>query len=59
MIRPMTVECPECAAEVALPHDVMANELVSCADCGSELEILSLHPLAVDYAPAVEEDWGE
>jgi alpha-aminoadipate carrier protein LysW len=59
MINQMLVECPECAADVHLPHDVMANELVSCADCGAELEVLSLSPLAVDLAPAVEEDWGE
>ncbi|MBL8148118.1 MAG: lysine biosynthesis protein LysW [Anaerolineae bacterium] len=55
----MLVECPECAADVHLPHDVMANELISCADCGVELEVLSLSPLVVDLAPAVEEDWGE
>ena len=59
MINQMLVECPECAADVHLPHDVMANELVSCADCGAELEVLSLSPLTVDLAPAVEEDWGE
>ena len=59
MIQSMLVECPECAANVQLPHDVMANELVSCADCGIELEVLSVNPVAVDYAPAVEEDWGE
>jgi alpha-aminoadipate carrier protein LysW len=59
MINQLLVECPECAAHVHLPHDVMANELVSCADCGVELEVLSVHPLAVDYAPMVEEDWGE
>ena len=59
MINQMLVECPECAADVHLPYDVMANELVSCADCGVELEVLSLSPLTVDLAPAVEEDWGE
>ena len=54
-----TVECPACAAEVPLAADVMQNELVSCPECGAELEILSLDPLEVDYAPEVEEDWGE
>lgn len=54
-----TFECPECAAAVPLAADVMQNEIVTCPDCGIELEILSLDPLHVDYAPMVEEDWGE
>lgn len=52
-------ECPECAADVPLPADAMQNEILSCPDCGTELEILSLEPLTVDLAPEVEEDWGE
>ena len=55
----LTIECPECAAEVGLPGDVMQNEIIVCPECGTELEILSLNPLEVDYAPEVEEDWGE
>jgi alpha-aminoadipate carrier protein LysW len=54
-----TVECPECAADVTLPEGVMENELVVCPDCGTELEVISLNPPAVDLAPEVEEDWGE
>ncbi|MBZ0277182.1 MAG: lysine biosynthesis protein LysW [Anaerolineae bacterium] len=54
-----TVECPECAADVTVPADAMANEILSCPECGTELEIISLNPLEVDYAPEVEEDWGE
>lgn len=59
MTNPTTIECPECAADVALPTDAMANEIIVCAECDTELEILSLDPLEVDYAPEVEEDWGE
>jgi alpha-aminoadipate/glutamate carrier protein LysW len=54
-----TVECPECAGDVAFPADAMENELIVCADCGAELEIISLDPPQVDLAPEVEEDWGE
>lgn len=54
-----TIECPECAADVAIPADVMQNEILACADCGAELEIISLNPLQVELAPEVEEDWGE
>ena len=51
--------CPECDASVAIPTDAMANELISCPDCGSELEIVSLNPVMLELAPETEEDWGE
>lgn len=59
MITHMTIECPECAADVPVPSDAMANEIIACPDCGAELEIISLDPLEVELAPEVEEDWGE
>lgn len=55
----ITVECLVCAADVEIPEDAMANELIVCAECGSELEIISLDPVEIDLAPEVEEDWGE
>lgn len=51
--------CPECDAEVDVPQDAMENELLSCADCGVELEIMRLDPIELELAPEVEEDWGE
>jgi alpha-aminoadipate carrier protein LysW len=54
-----TATCPECDADVAIPADAMENELISCPDCGSELEIISLNPVQLNLAPEVEEDWGE
>ncbi|MBK8138241.1 MAG: lysine biosynthesis protein LysW [Chloroflexi bacterium] len=51
--------CPTCDAPIALPAGVVVHELISCADCGTDLEVLSLSPLSVDLAPEVEEDWGE
>lgn len=58
----MTAEtplCPECDADVEIPSDAMENELLSCSECGIELEIMSLDPIELDLAPEVEEDWGE
>ncbi len=37
----------------------MLGEVVECAECGAELEIVALEPLTVELAPEVEEDWGE
>ena len=51
--------CPECDGEVEIPADAMENELLSCAECGAELEIMKLDPLELELAPEVEEDWGE
>lgn len=51
--------CPECEGEVEIPADAMENELLSCEECGAELEIMSLDPIALELAPEVEEDWGE
>ena len=51
--------CPECEAEIRLPPGTMVNELISCPDCGAELEVLNLNPVELGNAPEVEEDWGE
>lgn len=51
-------ECPECFAEVKL-NNVMQNEITQCAECGAELEVISLDPLELALAPEEEEDWGE
>lgn len=53
-----TGECPECFGEVEL-KDVMANEIIQCGDCGVDLEVVSIDPIALELAPEEEEDWGE
>ena len=53
-----TVECPECFGEIKVDN-VMESEIVQCAECGAELEVVSLEPLALQPAPEEEEDWGE
>ena len=52
-------ECPVCAAEVIFPDDAVEGELISCPDCGTELEIISVDPPELAEAPQEEEDWGE
>ncbi len=55
----MTPSCPTCDAAVPMPTGVVAHELITCPDCGTELEVLTLSPFTLDLAPEVEEDWGE
>ena len=51
--------CPECGAELKLDEVRHQGEIVVCADCGVELEVVSLDPMSLELAPEVEEDWGE
>jgi alpha-aminoadipate carrier protein LysW len=50
--------CPECDAEISL-NNVVIGEILVCADCGVDLEVVSLDPPEVQLAPMEEEDWGE
>jgi len=50
--------CPECDGHLAIV-DPLEGEIVPCADCGVELEVITLVPLTIDLAPEAEEDWGE
>lgn len=54
-----TQTCPECEEPVRIGPSARLNEIVDCAGCRSELEIVALSPLVLALAPEVEEDWGE
>ena len=51
--------CPVCAGDVNISEDTVANELIDCGECASELEVVSLDPAKLEEAPEVAEDWGE
>ncbi len=48
-----TGTCPECDADVHVDTDADKGDMVSCEDCGSDLEIVGLDPVELDI---VEED---
>jgi len=50
-------ECPVCGLEFVLSPDTEKGEIISCEDCGSELEVTGKDN--VQEAPGEEEDWGE
>ncbi len=52
-------KCPECSADVSVDDTPQVNEILQCAECGSELEVVSTAPVGLAVAPDVEEDWGE
>jgi alpha-aminoadipate carrier protein LysW len=51
--------CPECAAELEIPSNVMIGEILDCPECGAELEVMATNPMRLELAPEEEEDWGE
>jgi alpha-aminoadipate carrier protein LysW len=51
--------CPECDSALTVQDDLRLNELIECADCRCELEVLAIDPLLLAIAPEPEEDWGE
>ncbi|QXJ22401.1 lysine biosynthesis protein LysW [Actinomadura graeca] len=52
-------KCSECSADVAVEDGAQENEIVQCAECGTELEVVRTAPVGLAPAPDVEEDWGE
>ena len=52
-------KCPECDADVTVGPDAVKGEILSCGDCGAELEVKGTAPAELALAPQAEEDWGE
>jgi alpha-aminoadipate carrier protein LysW len=48
-----TGTCPECDADVHVDTDGDKGDIVTCEECGTELEIVGLDPVELDI---VEED---
>jgi alpha-aminoadipate carrier protein LysW len=59
MATATVASCPECGADVTLAANIEKGEIIQCADCGAELEVLSVNPVELAIAPEEEEDWGE
>ncbi|MHC1591438.1 MAG: hypothetical protein ACXQS8_05090 [Candidatus Helarchaeales archaeon] len=56
----MKATCPDCYYEFELSDDVMKGEVITCEDCGAQLEVIELEPeVKLRLAEIEEEDWGE
>lgn len=50
--------CPDCQAEIELDEfDVDKGEVISCPECGVDLQVVNLAPLEFELA-GEEEDWS-
>jgi alpha-aminoadipate carrier protein LysW len=43
-----TVNCPECSEDVFVDAESEQGDLVSCDECGTDLEIVGLDPIELD-----------
>jgi alpha-aminoadipate carrier protein LysW len=50
--------CPECDAEIDEEFEDV-GEIITCPECGVDLEVISLDPVEFDLAPAEDEDADE
>ena len=48
--------CPDCEAEVHVDLDADKGDLVTCDECGSELEVVGLDPVELDIAEEEADD---
>ncbi len=48
--------CPECLAVIWLKDSAELWDPVTCPECHSSLEVVSLRPLRLDYMPDDEDD---
>jgi alpha-aminoadipate carrier protein LysW len=50
--------CPECEAPIDEEFEDV-GDVISCPECGVELEVISLDPVEFDLAPVDDEDEEE
>jgi alpha-aminoadipate carrier protein LysW len=51
-------KCISCSEDIRLPKPPKIGMLVTCAECGAELEVVWLNPLELDW-PFIDDDWDE
>jgi alpha-aminoadipate carrier protein LysW len=51
-----TAICPDCDEEVYVDADSEQGDVVSCDECGADLEVVGLDPVELDVHEAVKID---
>lgn len=55
-----TANCPECSEEVYVDAESEQGDVVSCDECGADLEVVGLDPIELDlYVESDSDDYGE
>jgi lysine biosynthesis protein LysW len=50
--------CPECDAVISV-DDPREGAMVTCGECNTELEIISVSPFEVDFPLDFDDDWDD
>lgn len=49
--KPALGTCPSCETSIRLPHKLHLGQIVTCPECGDDLEIVQLSPvIKLDWA---------
>ena len=54
-----TTACPECSEDVYVDADSEQGDVVSCDECGTDLEIVGLDPIELDIHDEEDDDFKE
>ena len=52
-----TTTCPECSEEVYVDADSEQGDVISCDECGTDLEVVGLDPIEVDVHDEDKDDY--
>jgi alpha-aminoadipate carrier protein LysW len=51
-----TTACPECSEDVFVDADSEQGDIVTCDECGTDLEIVGLDPIELDISAEADKD---
>ena len=54
-----TANCPECSEEVYVDADTEQGDVVTCDECGSDLEVVGLDPVELDLYEEDLDDYDD
>jgi alpha-aminoadipate carrier protein LysW len=54
-----TTACPECSEDVYVDADSEQGDVVSCDECGTDLEIVGLDPIELDIHEDTADDFKD
>ncbi len=55
--KKVTVVCLDCDYDIKLDAQPVKGQIINCPNCGTELEIIEVSPLEVDFY--YEDDWDD
>lgn len=54
-----TTACPECSEDVYVDADSEQGDIVSCDECGTDLEVVGLDPIELDVHEEDNDDFRD